>query len=617
MSDVNKLFGKNMNAIKKKYPAMENVLSKKAEGDIEVGIDDTYGKRVLYAIKEGETYQLDTLYDTDSLMDLWFQNLPKLYYKAKVIMFGLGNGMYIRKLIASTSDDITLIVYEPRVCILQKVMEEFDISDLILCDRVVLLLGDAMDRAPHEYLYELLDYTDIDSFVYKAYLNYNRLFPEEFKQYMKALQTTCSSINATQDVIGRYGKIYYENTFANMKYFMKSKSFESLVYKIPTDVPAIVVAAGPSLDKNVKQLQKAKGKAFIIAVDTALRPLIRNGIIPDICISIDGTKKTAHFADDISNDIPLICYLYSHKEILAHHRAEKIFINDLNHHIHHFLSQHKKILPVVASGGSVANDAFSVVQIFGFKTIILVGQDLALTDNKSHADATLVGELGWRADRFDDLIETEGIDGKPILTKPEYELYARWFEEQIIEFPDLKVIDATEGGAKIKGTLIQTLEETIAQECNKEYDFSKIISQCDDFLNLQEQEDLIVYIKNLPVVLEECRQKAMEAVRCYDKMIDLIYQNKYHTGEFKKLFERASGIGNELDDCPEMHYVRNRIQQKTTEVLKEIFRNEDDERSELIAGCQKGKDYIQLMVKEMDFVIPDTKEKASKLTLTS
>lgn len=42
----------------------------------------------------------------------------------------------------------------------------------------------------------------------------------------------------------------------------------------------------------------------------------------------------------------------------------------------------------VATGGSVATNVFSLLYKIGLKTIILVGQDLALTGNKSHADGT-------------------------------------------------------------------------------------------------------------------------------------------------------------------------------------------------------------------------------------
>ena len=56
---------------------------------------------------------------------------------------------------------------------------------------------------------------------------------------------------------------------------------------LPTDIPAIVVSAGPSLNKNIVELRKAKNKAFIVAVDTAVKPLVKAGIIPDLYVVVD------------------------------------------------------------------------------------------------------------------------------------------------------------------------------------------------------------------------------------------------------------------------------------------------------------------------------------------
>lgn len=53
------------------------------------------------------------------------------------------------------------------------------------------------------------------------------------------------------------------------------------------DIPVIIVSAGPSLDKNVKELRKAQGKAFIIVVDAALRTVLQAGVQPDIVCTID------------------------------------------------------------------------------------------------------------------------------------------------------------------------------------------------------------------------------------------------------------------------------------------------------------------------------------------
>ena len=614
------IWKKNIAAMQQHYPLAAQALEKltksreTVEPEITVGVDEVCDKKVLYAVQNGEAYQLDTLYDSDALMELWYRNLPKIYLNCKILMYGLGNGMYADKLLQETSEDVVIIIYEPTLTILHVVMQEYDISRIIASKRVRLLINHHMDKTLDDCYSELLEYTDIDDFIYKSYLNYNRLYAAEYREYMDVLQNVCSAINSSQSVIGRYGRDYYENTFANFPFFLKSKSLCSLNELMPKDIPAIIVAAGPSLDKNILELKKAKGKAFIIAVDSALRPLVRNGIIPDICISIDGKKKTAHFDDEETRDIPLICYLISHREILSRHRAEKFFLNDLNHHVQHFLSQNNMVLPIVASGGSVANDAFSVLQILGFTTIILIGQDLALTGNKSHADATVVGELGWMADHYTDLIQVEGIDGQPILSKPEYKLYCNWFEEQIVKYPEIKVIDATEGGAMIHGSVIETLEEAIHTECTRSVDIQQIIHDCDLFFDREEQHQLIEYMQAAPVNLNVCLEKAKEGLRLYERMMEYVYKEKYKTKEFVKLFERTKEIGEALDSCPDMDYVKNRIQEQTTSMLKNVYHNEDEERAELIAACEYGRKYLQLIKNELEIVIPDIEKKVMSLS---
>lgn len=72
------------------------------------------------------------------------------------------------------------------------------------------------------------------------------------------------------------------NVMKNAKYLCTAYKTIQLYQTIPLDTTGIVVAAGPSLNKNIYELKKAKGKAFIVAVDTAIKPLLKAGIVPDM-----------------------------------------------------------------------------------------------------------------------------------------------------------------------------------------------------------------------------------------------------------------------------------------------------------------------------------------------
>ena len=51
--------------------------------------------------------------------------------------------------------------------------------------------------------------------------------------------------------------------------------------------PAIVIGAGPSLNKSMKYLKEASHKAFLISVDAALKPLLEAGVRPHVVTAFE------------------------------------------------------------------------------------------------------------------------------------------------------------------------------------------------------------------------------------------------------------------------------------------------------------------------------------------
>ncbi len=585
------LYDENLKVLLERFPELTDHEHDVHE-DIIVSSQPVEDQEVLFAQTDDGLMQLGSLYDFEPVLDLWRNKMPDLKIYAKVLLFGIGNGSMVRKLLQSMDKSNHILLFEPDFTVLSYVMQKWDLTDIFRDERLILVVRSALNETISNRYSELIDFVDIGTFQYYIYPNYNYLFQDEFMEYMRGVEDACNSINSTQEVIGRFNEAFFLNTFANLPCFLTSKSMLSLYTILPKDVPALIVASGPSLDKNVALLEKAKDHAFIIAVDSALRTVLKTGVMPDLCISIDPKKLTKHFSDDRSNDVPMVCRLTSHREILANHRAEKFFVNDLNHHLQHFFSQHNIILPVLASGGSVANDAFSIAQVLGFKTIIMIGQDLAYTGNKTHSVTSVRGEWNIDVSTLDNSMMTEDIYGNPILSSGEFQLYRTWIEEQIDMYPELDVIDATEGGAKIRGTRIMTFAEAIDECCDKTYHFADYIHNTENFLSEELAEELKDYVRDIPKEFESCARKATEGVRAYEKMLSMIYADKYHSNGFKKEFDKANEIGAFLDTAPVMEYVKNDMQKETNELLKDVYDTEGSERAELIAGCNMGQNYL-------------------------
>lgn len=143
---------------------------------------------------------------------------------------------------------------------------------------------------------------------------------------MKLLGKTVEDVIVGRNTEIRYSAVEMDNLFHNIKYLCEGSITTQLCDIIPTNIPAIIVSAGPSLNKNIMELKRAKNKAFIVAVDTAVRPLVNAGIIPDMYVIVDGLKPKELLDFDEAKRIPLMPSITSAKEILENHTGKKNFL---------------------------------------------------------------------------------------------------------------------------------------------------------------------------------------------------------------------------------------------------------------------------------------------------
>ena len=238
----------------------------------------------------------------------------------------------------------------------------------------------------------------------------------------------------------------------------------------PEEMSAIVVAAGPSLEKNIHLLKEVKGKALIIAVDHAMPMLATRGITPDIVICVDNKKSPKLFESSIVQDCMFFAEACMNTEVLDFVRPKNlVFYSGAVVTWGKLFEQVGSELRTMYSGGSVAIDAFVLLLALGFKRIVLTGQDLALADGKYYADQRDEDKKKYKE------IKVRGIYGGEVITTREFVVFKSAFENLIALHPECEVIDATEGGAYIEGSRVMTLRDVIDSYCIEEYDIEKIL----------------------------------------------------------------------------------------------------------------------------------------------
>lgn len=119
-----------------------------------------------------------------------------------------------------------------------------------------------------------------------------RIAPERTRTAAAAMRRAIydgrANARARRDHAGRY----LLNTLRNVNALAASADVEALFDRF-TGTPAVIVAAGPSLDRNVADIGSIANRVLVIAVDTALRPLLAHNIQPDIVVALDPSELNA------------------------------------------------------------------------------------------------------------------------------------------------------------------------------------------------------------------------------------------------------------------------------------------------------------------------------------
>lgn len=569
---------------------------------IEAGIEKIEERSVLYALKEGELYQLDSMYESDRMLDLWTEKLDVTYY-TKVFMFGVGNGMYVRKLLEKIGDSGLIFVYEPDDVILAAAFREFGLEKLLTDPRVRLLrkADENEDEDLFTALGALIDYSDLAAMKVTAYLNYDVLYPAEYKYFIETVLQIKDSVATNRRVYERFARYYVPNALDNAKTLAVSRDINDLGSRLPEGYTGLVVSAGPSLTKNIELIKEMRGRAFIVATDSAVKVLLQHGIVPDIFASVDPNKSPKHFDEDIIKNIPIICEYVSCPGAMNGHNGPYFYSRSEDLYINRFMDDNGIPIITLETGGSVACNCISFLIKTGAGRIVMVGQDLAYTDNKSHADGAT--RASWGLDLDTGSVMVEGIDGKPIKSSGEFEHYRRWIERTIAQYPELEFINATEGGARIHGAKEMTLRAVIDDLTDELFDYKNAIYDSEYLMDEDIRPKFTEYMGEIADEMNLIRDLLRHVIRLYEDMYRMVVERKYQNNQFKKHYDAGREITDKLGEIKSFYYAECMVQEEITALMKKPVCEADDEVGQLKEGINESLERMKLFLKGSELVL--------------
>lgn len=608
----NSIMNKNIEELKKYYPkiavTMESYIKDNKITDrafVDVSVDGNY---IAGIVDNGRDWYMNSRYYPEKAAKDWAEQYEKVNYQTLFIILGLANGMYIRELLSKLEDTNIILLYEPNAELLALIIQYVDISDIIRDKRVWLVVGDININLLTEFIVININYSNMRLMEYVSLPSYGKIYVRQWHDVIEKIKDKVTSIvlNRNTQILYKYEVI--ENIFSNYQDAIEQYTINQIKDKMKDvnfdEIPAILVAAGPSLDKNIDELKKAKGKAFIIGVDTALNTMAKHGIIPDISITIDPHKPVSLFQAECMANVPMIVSVTSNSDVITILSGKRFYMGERGYINYLYKKYNKQTPAMLETGGSVANNAFSFLQYLGFKRIILVGQDLAYTGNMGHTSGAYEGEDNQVNESGKHSVMLDAVGGGKVLSNDVMRAYNIWFENQIERYSYLEVINATEGGAVKRGSIEMTLSEAISEYCKCKCDFKGRIETIETIFTVDEQSGIHREFNNIGHDIDICREKIKEGIKNYDTYLELNKKNDIYGKKYKKVLKEIESINGYADREPIISLASIYNARDDFEVQAEVYDIKED-------GMEEASKIHSLgvkMLKSYDRALIDMKE---------
>ncbi len=403
----------------------------------------TVGAWTMSVVRGGKTYYLNSNYNPYEEARLF----ADYYYdveKEDYLIYGLGLG-YHAEALTKKDRNARITIFESDITVIRKLFETRRMDWFWNCPNMRIVY----DKDYSAFGAAMAKMGDSVLIIHRPSLMH--VVNPKVKQKMEDYVIRDNSVRV-------YDEIFAQNSRVNFRY---CDGYVDELREEFEGKQVIIVAAGPSLGKNIHLLKKKPEHTVILAVGAVFRKLVEQGVDVDYVIITDPKQVTVSQIKGLEDQkVPMlllstaildIAKLYQGKKYLVcqegYDRAEQ-YAKEHHYHLYH-------------TGGSVATTALDIAIQFKAFRIVFVGLDLAFTGNQMHVSGG--GEQGGFAD-LESMIEVSAIGGGVVYTSRPFDACRRWMEKRVKEADvTMPVYDATEGGAAKQGMIVSRLEELITK----------------------------------------------------------------------------------------------------------------------------------------------------------
>jgi hypothetical protein len=441
-----------------------------------------------------------------------------------IFFYGIGLGYHVKSLLEKFSKH-TFSLYEPQPAIMLHWLTHFKLEQYPI-RRMKHIFVETSDTDRLSFLSSFANQVD-SKVLLVVWPAYERLFKEQYQQFLSEFKERVSDKRAALHINLAFEKRWTINSMLNLKHTLQTPNMLHDVDRAHfKGKPAILVAAGPSLQKEFERLREIKeeGRAYIFSVGSAINALIEQGIMPDAACTYDPTVNNQYVFEKLKarqiNAVPLIYGTSVGYETLENYPGPMLHMITTQDTVSPYYLQDEShtTLERVQDAPSIAVVTLELLYKLGCNPVILVGQDLAYPDQQRYAHGIeyrhVSSKLSEEETGNKNFQYVDDVLGNQVLTDQGYTRMRKQLEQYIALFSELKVINTSQRGARIKGApfmpLADVMDEYLVEKQIVSTDWWKVEPHyCDKVIiarrNKMEQE--YAHFLDLKGDIENCLKK--------------------------------------------------------------------------------------------------------------
>jgi hypothetical protein len=285
--------------------------------------------------------------------------------------------------------------------------------------------------------------------------------PAEVKQAQALVNKIRSEARSNHAARQAHAGPYLLHTLRNLS-AIASEGDASTLAGIGRGTPAILVAAGPSLDRALPMLRRLQHCALIIAVDTASLALLHAGVTPHLVVAVDPAEHNARHLTDLPAcpDTWLVTEGSIDPLAIRAFAGRTFFFCVSDHEPWPWLRSRGRQVATLRAWGSVLTTTFDLALRMECDPIAFVGTDLSFTGDRLYARGVSY-EQDWRRradygvrreaqwleaiDQWPRMVAAD-VNGGETRTAAHLVAFRDWLVEQMRREPNRRFINATGAG---------------------------------------------------------------------------------------------------------------------------------------------------------------------------